>query len=91
MHFDVNNVNATYPTDSQTINPMQFYPSISGFSLKDSVSTQSHEDHDHKPHSSLEYFYVYNTKDGYLLQRKISLFYTYAEIAFSLINSYQYL
>ncbi|NEW04788.1 M23 family metallopeptidase [Paenibacillus sp. SYP-B3998] len=58
LHFDVNNVNATYPTDSQTINPMQFYPSISFAKLSNPVD--SDEKHDNKYHNSKEYFFDNN-------------------------------
>jgi hypothetical protein len=56
LHFDVNNVNETYRSDTQTIDPMQFYPGISF--AKSSVD--SDEDHNHEYHSSKEYFFDNN-------------------------------
>ncbi|WP_068621219.1 M23 family metallopeptidase [Paenibacillus tuaregi] len=47
LHFDVNNLDLTYPADNQTIDPMPFYPTVPHFTAKSNESAQKQEAHSH--------------------------------------------
>lgn len=68
LHFDVNNLNLNYPGDFETIDPMLFYPHISG--LGEFSNSEHSEKHNNDKYRGPEHFFDNNVieyigKDGY--------------------------